>query len=138
MRTLSSLTIAAVLVAGCGPPKFKPTKPTERAGGVISAVHDKVDEYVIMKMMEDLQLHILQEESGGAMPTREQVLDYGKTENKKLGELIEKGWIIIPPKLTRGSIWAYQKDTPEKGGWIAVQAGPRKVTAKEYAEFASK
>ena len=138
MRSFALLMTTALLFVGCGPPKFKPTKPTERAGGVISQIHDKVDEAVIMQMMYDLQLHILQDESSGTMPTREQVLEYGKTENKKLGDLFDKGWIIIPEKLKRGGIWAYQKETPEKGGWIAIQAGCKKVTAKEYAEYASK
>ena len=62
MRTVTSVMIAALLIVGCGPPKFKPTKPTERAGGVISAVHDKVDEARLMPQIHDLQLHILQEE----------------------------------------------------------------------------
>jgi hypothetical protein len=138
MRTLTFVMIAALVAAGCGPPTFKPTKPTERAGGVISQVHDKVDEAVVMQMMHELHLYVLQEESGGAMPTREQIREYANKESPSLKKVLDKDWIIIPPKPTRGGIWAYQKDTPEKGGWIAVQAGTRKVTAEEYKELAGK
>jgi hypothetical protein len=130
--------IAALLVIGCGPPKVKPTKPTERAGGVISAVHDKIDEAQVMQMMHELHLHVLQEESGGHMPTPDQIRDYANKESPSLKKVLDKGWIIIPDKISRGSIWAYQKDTPEKGGWIVIQAGATKVSAEEYKVHASK
>jgi hypothetical protein len=138
MRTLTSVFISALLIVGCGPPKFKPTKPTERAGGVISAVHDKVDEAVVMQMMHELHVHVLTEESGGHMPTPDEIREYANKESPSLKKVLDKGWIIIPPKITRSSIWAYQKETPEKGGWIAIQAGATKVTAEEYKQYASK
>ena len=67
-----TLVMTAVLLAaiGCGPSKPKATKPTERAGGVISQIHDRVDELKVMEMMKDLHLHILQEESGVRRPRR--------------------------------------------------------------------
>src|SRR5262245_49783737 len=106
MRTFITIALLAWLGAGgCKKPTYAPPKPTERIGGVISQIHDKVDETVIMEMIKDGHLYILQEETGGQMPTPEMIREYGKKTNKKLGELLDKGVIAIPDKLTRGGVW---------------------------------
>src|SRR5262249_10499047 len=138
MRTLLAAAILAAGAFGWAKPVPKPTKPTERAGGVISQVHDRVDEAVVSQMIRDLHLHIWQAEAGGQMPTPEAIREYGRKEKRKLGQLLEKGEIVLAANLTRSGVWAYQKDTPEKGGWVAVQAGPRKVTAQEFKELVGK
>jgi hypothetical protein len=80
----------------------------------------------------------LQEETGGHMPTPDEIRDYANKESPSLKKVLDKEWIIIPPKISRASVWAYQKDSAEKGGWVVVQAGPRKVTAEEFKELMSK
>jgi len=136
MRDVAMLLGVTLLAsAGCKPPMQKPTKPTERAGGLISQIHDRVDEAVVMEMIKNLHLHILQEESTGQMPTPESLREYAKAESKKTADLFEKGVLVLPEKMTRSGVWVYEKDVPTKGGWIAVQAGPRKVTAEEFKQL---
>lgn len=137
MRTLAViLTLAALPLAGCKPPTLPPTKPTERAGGIISQIKDRVDDTVTGEMMKDLHLYILQEETLGQMPTPEQIREYGKTTNKKLGELLDKGIIALPEKLTRNGVWAYQKEASSNGKrWVIIQAGPTQMMPEEFKQL---
>ena len=43
------------------------------------------------------------------------------------------GYILITGKTTRESVWAFERNAPSQGGWIASQNGPEQVTAAEFA-----
>jgi hypothetical protein len=122
---------AAMVLAGCGPPTLKPSKPTERAGGLISQIHDKVDETVNMIELDDLYKAIAADELSGQMPTQQAIRDWLKKNNPKLSKLIEDGTIILEFGKSREGVWAYEKNAPTKGGWVITHAGPSKMTPEE-------
>lgn len=130
-RTWAASLIVGVL--GCDPPKLKPTEPTQRAGGLVSQIKDKTQQIVTAAEMKDL--HLFMDAASaveGRLPTAEIVRQSVMKENPQLARLLQDGHIVLTGIRQREGIWAYEKDAPEKGGWIVDQSGPRQVSADEF------
>lgn len=131
MRIATNCIVMAMFCGiGC-----KPSKEP----GVIEKVQGKVKETVDAIEMKDLQLFIAQREiTNNKMPSKEEVLEYAKTENPKLSKLLEDGAIVLTGSKTRESVWAYEKDAPTKGGWVITNVGETKMTPDELKKALGK
>jgi hypothetical protein len=49
-------------------------------------------------------------------------------------DLVKGNYIILTGATRRESIWAYEKNAPTQGGWVATQNGPEQVSAAEFAQ----
>lgn len=134
--TRYSAWLAVVLgasVIGCDAPKLKPTEPTRRAGGLVSQIKDKAEQIVTAAEMKDL--HLFMDAASaveGRLPNADVIREAVAKENPQLAKLLQDGRIILTGIRQRESVWAYEKDAPEKGGWIIDQSGPRQVTGEEF------
>jgi hypothetical protein len=138
MRTILLIAAGAFLLAGCDPPPPRPTKPTERAGGLVSQIIDRRNELVTETEMHDLHLYMEGEASFGQIPSRESVLEYARKNNDKLYKLLENGAIVLTGAKTREEVWAYEKDAPTKGGWVVTGSGQSKMTADQLNKLLRK
>lgn len=120
-------------VGGCYPKKPKPTE--SKKPDLVQQIAGKVKETVTAFEMKDLHLFIEYSSSAsGQMPPNEVIIEYTKKENPKLGKLLEDGTIILTGTKVRESVWAYEKDSDTKGGWIITNNGPEKVTAEQFKQ----
>ncbi|MCX7700143.1 MAG: hypothetical protein N2039_04640 [Gemmataceae bacterium] len=128
---LTTLWVASAI--GCDAPKLKPTEPTQRAGGLVSQIKDKAEQMVTAVEMKDL--HLFMDAASaveGRLPNADVIREAVAKENPQLAKLLQDGRIILTGIRQREGVWAYEKDAPEKGGWIIDQSGPRQVTAEEF------
>lgn len=139
MRTLACVMIAAVLV-GCGPPKFKPTKPEKddpwvnAVTGPIKKAKDTVTGIEMTELQKTIEFLSID-----GMPKKEAVVEAVKKDgNKKLTELLESGAIVLTGARQREGVWAYEKDADTKGGWVLTQNGVSKMTADEAKQAMGK
>jgi hypothetical protein len=70
----------------------------------------------------------------GQMPRPETVYAALVQTNATAAGLVKSNDIILTGATTRESVWAYERNAPTQGGWIATQNGPEQVTAKEFAQ----
>jgi hypothetical protein len=138
MRTALLIATTCLLMNGCEPPPFKPTKPSKETGGVIGDILDKPRQVVTMEMMRDLYLYMYQEEVAGQMPSKEVVFAYAKKENPRLWQLLDSGAIVLTGAKTRDGVWAYEKDAPTKGGWVIIAIGQSKMSPEEVQKLLGK
>ena len=139
MRMLPSLIVVALLVAGCKPPPPRTSRPESTEPSLLGKIAGKVQETVTAIEMKDLHLFIANIEiTDGKMPTKEIVRDYAKKENPKLAQLLENGTIVLTGTNRRESVWAYEKNAPEKGGWVITNVGESKMTADELKKALGK
>ena len=119
--------------AGCYKKRPKPTSPKEP--DLVQRISGKVKETVTAFEMKDLHLFIEYASSGtGQMPNNDVIVEYTKKENPKLGKLLDDGTIILTGTKVRESVWAYEKDSETKGGWVITNIGPQKMTAEEFKQ----
>jgi hypothetical protein len=143
--TIRCLVASALMLLACGctPPKLKteaaePTRRGSNAGtsGLVSQVRQKVEQVVTAAEMKDL--HLFMDAASaveGRLPNVETIRAAVSRENPKLGQLLQDGSIVLTGIRQREGIWAYEKDAPERGGWIIDQSGPRQVTAAEFRQL---
>ena len=68
------------------------------------------------------------------MPRPEFVLAALVEAKSPAADLVKGNYIILTGATTRESVWAYEKNAPVQGGWIATQNGPEQVSAAEFAK----
>ncbi|MCE9533108.1 MAG: hypothetical protein K8T89_18575 [Planctomycetes bacterium] len=68
----------------------------------------------------------------GKVPSKEAIVEALKmAKAANLVKLIEEGAIVLTGTTERESVWAYDKNAPEKGGFILSNSGIEKLDAAE-------
>ncbi len=109
------------------PPAMPPAAnaPAPAAGGKTVTKADLNDVWVFIDNFSG---------ASGKMPPPQLVYAALVEAKSPAADLVKGNYIILTGATTRESVWAYEKDAPTNGGWIATQNGPEQVTAKEFAQ----
>jgi len=70
----------------------------------------------------------------GTMPSPETTYAALVAANARAAELVRDGSIILTGATSRESIWAFERNAPTRGGWVASQNGPEQLTAAQFAQ----
>ncbi len=70
----------------------------------------------------------------GQMPSPETTYAALVAAKARAAELVRDGSIILTGARTRESVWAFERNAPTHGGWIATQNGPEEVTAAQFSQ----
>ncbi len=70
----------------------------------------------------------------GQMPAPETTYAALVEAKATAAELVKDGSIILTGAKTRESIWAFEKNAPTQGGWVATQNGPEQLSAAQFAQ----
>lgn len=108
-------------------PPANPAPPTP-ATGTSGKLVTKADMNEVWIFIENRSL------ATGKMPPPEAVYAALVEANATAAGLVKNSDIILTGATTRESVWAYERNAPTQGGWIATQNGPEQVTAKEFAQ----
>jgi hypothetical protein len=101
-----------------------PATPTGPAGVVVT----KADMNEVWIFIENFS-----QANEGKMPTTELVIAALAAAKSPAADLVKSGYIRLRATTARESVWAFERNAPDKGGWIASQNGPEQVTAAEFA-----
>jgi hypothetical protein len=124
-------------VAGCKKRQAAAKGSTTQAPGggglgVVQQVKGAVQRTVTAKELDDLRIYIdTASLASGRMPNKETILKEVKTADRKLGQLIEDGAIVLTGATQREGVWAYEKDAPERGGMVLTSTGVERLSADE-------
>jgi hypothetical protein len=103
---------------------------------MVTQIREKVQQVVTGAEMRELHLFLDAASAvDGRLPDPSSVTATLTREHPKLGQLLKDGFIVLTGIRQREGIWAYERDAPEKGGWIIDQSGPRQVTAAEFKQL---
>jgi hypothetical protein len=109
------------------PPQPAPMPTTPAAGGKAVTKNDMNDVWIFM---ENYSL------ASGKMPGPDEVYAALIKADSPAAALVKDGSIALSGARSREGIWAFEKNAPTNGGWIASQNGPEQVTAAEFARRA--
>jgi hypothetical protein len=106
------------------PPPVGPTgTPTGPAGKVVT----KADMTEVWIFIENYSL------AKGKMPPPEWTLAALIEAKSPAADLVRGGYILLTGKSSRESVWAFERNAPAQGGWVAGHNGPEQLTAAEFA-----
>lgn len=72
----------------------------------------------------------------GKMPAPDLVLAALIQAKSPAADLVRDGSISLTGARAREGVWAFERNAPTLGGWVATQNGPEQVTAAQFAALA--
>lgn len=127
-------TPAAKLPAEQPPPKQPAAKPPEPKASTTPAAARKVskdDMKEVWIFIENASL------ASGKMPSPEVTYAALIQAESPAAGLVKDGSIVLTGARQREAIWAYEKNAPKQGGWVATQNGAEQLTAAEFVSRAT-